>query len=364
MNKIKYTPDIVEFLRNNYVSKGVRYCQEILGEEFSILSIVNKCNALGIRSKRRNVFNKTFNINDFTNVTNPILVYYLGLLWADGSVNFSSARLQNVEEDARYFYDTIKSLGGFRTYLNIPKNGIDKDQFIVTMNHTEICEYLMSMDYGVKSLVSPTKILSTIPDNLKHLFWLGFFDGDGNCYQHPRNRRQGKTAFCGSYEQDWTDLEKLLQGLGIRYKIDRTINKKGQKGSTVTSYCLYEICKLEKYFYPDYENTKIGLFRKYEKFQLIKSNTGRKLESALNLAGVSKTVSGKFKMFIREKNEKYSGLFLTIEEAATAYDIFAVEFRGEYAKTNYPIRNYTIEYLLSLPAKTLKRQITKAIPRK
>ena len=362
-NTRKYTPEVLNFLKDNYISQGAKFCADYLGPEFTEQSLHNACSRYGIKSRTTSVVNMNFCLQDFTNMSNPIIAYFLGLLWADGVVNFSFASLSNVIDDGKCFYETIKSVGRFVTYLHIPKNGIDKPQFIIKMGHTVIASYLMSMDYGIKSQTTPTKILSTIPDDLKNYFWLGVFDGDGNCYQHPRNRRQGKVCFAGSYEQDWSDLEQLLKSLGIRYKINKTINKKGQKSSTVTSFCLYEICKLENYFYKNYNNDGIGLKRKYDKFQLIKSNTGMKLKSKLGLTGVSKTVSGKFKMIIRINDEKFSGIFDNIESASTAYDIFLFESRGEYAKTNNPIEIYNEEFLNSEFAKSLKSKIKKAIPR-
>ena len=65
--------------------------------------------------------------------------------------------------------------------------------------------------------------MNTIPDNLKHYWWRGYFDGDGSI------RKDGKRLEISSgIKQDWSFISKLPN---IKFSIQRNayLNKKSGK---------------------------------------------------------------------------------------------------------------------------------------
>ncbi len=58
-------------------------------------------------------------------------------------------------------------------------NGNEYKQILIRINDKYIKEFLLENDFDKKSLLSPTKVLSKIPDELKHYFFRGLIDGDG-----------------------------------------------------------------------------------------------------------------------------------------------------------------------------------------
>ena len=158
------------------------------------------------------------------------------------------------------FLILISSLIGLVTY----------SQTNVITNNKRILNFLIEHDFDKKSYMSADKILSKIPDELKHYFFRGLIDGDGCFYYYkPEN---GSTlrqfALASSYEQDWSYFEKLCKEKNIKYNIKRTIGK-NSSSSVIRITNKDGILKLGEYIYKDLHEDNIGLIRKYEKYKLI-----------------------------------------------------------------------------------------------
>ncbi len=133
-----------------------------------------------------------------------------------------------------------------------------------------LTEFLVSMDYKNKSLVSPTKILKHIPEKYHCYFWHGFLDGDGAPYisKNPainRNSHLSSYKIWGSFEQNWEDLLNLMKNLNIETKIifyeREKPNGKIHRSSCINISKNKGILTLVDYIYNS--NFK-GLNRKYE----------------------------------------------------------------------------------------------------
>jgi DNA-binding transcriptional regulator WhiA len=333
MNKLYFTPDEEIFIKDNYASKGCRFCFEGLNYKFSLQQIYDFA--------RKNNLKRTlkFDVNVLKNVDRPETAYYLGLLWSDGHVSKNKYRttIKVVEDDGIHFLNVIKDLGEFCVQSYKIKNR-ERRQMVIAIYNKDVTEYLLNLDFGDKSKMSPTKVLKTIPDKFKSYFWLGFFDGDGSIHS------QGNCfhiTFSGSYSQDWEDLYNLLDSLGCKFKLKQSQNKKfGHQYSCVRMSHPLDISKLGEYIYQNYENDQIGLPRKHSRYEEFKRMVEGKPENQCGYRGVYKSHSS-YKVSITYKGIYFNlGNYKNAREAAEVYDKKAIELKGKMARTNFPIENY------------------------
>lgn len=135
----------------------------------------------------------------------------------------------------------------------------------------EFYEFLIKMDYRSKSISSPDKILSIIPENLRLYFYRGVIDGDG--YIGIKNGKGYQLTITGHYEQDWYYLEKVFKKYNIKYSIE----KKSKINSSVSRISIYnytDILKFLTYVYTGYTSDGIGFNRKYKKYKEILNRRG------------------------------------------------------------------------------------------
>jgi len=209
----------------------------------------------------------------FINPTTPEVAYILGLLWADGYIGKNNAvNIQAVRTDLDLLYKHFLTTGNWKIYYRTPKNR--KEQATIHKGNMMLANFLKENDYTIKSDKSACKILSIIPENLKHYWFRGVVDGDG-CF-YIRNKKSYQFSLASSYQQDWTYFEDLLKSLNIKYNIQRRIQIRKNLPSTQSSVIRISnkntIKILGEYIYQNYEIDKIGLHRKYEKFLQIKAN--------------------------------------------------------------------------------------------
>jgi len=264
----------------------------------------------------------------FFNITMPEVAYFLGYLWADGYVSKSGYLiiLTIAEADMLNVMKSFKNIGEWTFRPQKRRKPHHQDQIMMSTSNKYLNKFLQEHDYKSKSFVSACKILSKIPEHLRHYWFRGLFDGDGCFYLNEKTR--DKEAFvASSYEQDWSFFTSLLDNMGIVYELRKFIGKIG-KGSTVRITKGYGIKRFGDYIYKNYEIDKIGLFRKYNKFLILKnyiskernSNAGEKTSKYI---GVRK-VRNKFKVIMKINQELMSFCFFDKEkDAALFYDKIA-----------------------------------------
>ena len=218
-------------------------------------------------------FSNKVNYKLFTETLTKESSYILGLLWADGSVHkkSNSISIECVREDMNNFYPIFKTVGEFNLYYRDRENR--RPQGTINCSSLELSNFLKENDYTNKSLSSPTKILSHIPENLHKYFFLGWSDGDG-CFYHSKDFKIIQYVMSGTYDQDWSSLEKICNELNIKYKVDKIITTKNHKHSRLIFCRNEDILKFGNFMYG--ENGDLGLKRKYEKYKSIKNYTDSK----------------------------------------------------------------------------------------
>lgn len=219
---------------------------------------------------------RNVNPEQFYNIIKPEIAYFLGLFWGDGylvhRVNKHEICLENKSEDGIEFYKNSLSKIGKWSVSN--RNRGNSKMFKIGVNNEPLCHFLIDNKYDQKSKVSPNVILSKIPKDLIHLFWLGFLDADG-CIYVCSTRSAQTVSFSGSYDQDWSALIKLFKELKIDFNLGRYKYKtkfgKIQRCSKVIVQNKKSIFSLCEYLYQSHDKDYLGLNRKYLKWKDIKS---------------------------------------------------------------------------------------------
>lgn len=225
--------------------------------------------------------NGLLNVNpqQFINPQTKEAVYILGLLWADGYIatyvnkkthkKSYRVEVQLVQNDMNDLLTIFTQTGKWNIFTGNYKNNDNlqrQPRTTVCTSSKVLHTFLLDNDYGTKTISSPTKILKTIPQDLHHYFWHGYFDGDGSLWI-SKNGYQRQLSLCGSIEQDWTDAIELFRTLDIIYH-NHIVNA-SCKGSNLRITNKDGIIKFTNYIYQD--KSLIGLTRKYVCAHLINS---------------------------------------------------------------------------------------------
>lgn len=214
-------------------------------------------------------------MDQFLDIKCPGIAYLLGFIWADGFVSRDDNRIAITmnQNDSPEIIKIITQTGEWRFYYKKHK---DHPSWISSVSIAKYDKnlncFLKENDYCEKSFKSPDKILSKIPENLKHYWWRGYFDGDG-CINLTSNHR--RASICSTFDQDWTFAEALSLKLGFDFAVEKTkrLNKVSQKENKYSKIHIQNFKSLDLFFsyiYRDYETDKIGFQRKHDKWLIIK----------------------------------------------------------------------------------------------
>ena len=270
MNSFYWSEKDVSFLRENYQIYGSQYCSKILNRARS--SIVCKANKIGLfiskelwsKLKCKPYHLLDIPVDNFSVNITPESAYVLGILWADGSVEKSGkVRIGLVKQDMNDIECVFDKLGKWKKR---DKQLINRQlQRHIGTNSKILSNFLQSHNYISKSTSSADSILSIIPDNLKHYWFRGLFDGDG----HIRKNRN-EFSISSNYYQDWTYLIELSKKFGMKYHVrkQKLISKAGKEHSSSCFSCSHAMSmyKFFEFIYFNYENDNIGLKRKYKEW--------------------------------------------------------------------------------------------------
>jgi len=297
------TPAEETFIRENYPSRGSHYCAKELG--ISALKIQRCANERlgihlnpGMQSEVTRLWAAEYNrdnggvrINMFHNITCPNVAYFLGFLWADGHVEKRTNRisLKVRLDDGQAIMGAFNTIATFSITANQATTGTrnNKASLSIRVNNSQLRAFLGEYGYLGKSGGSPDKILSHIPEHLRHYWWRGYFDGDGHVYLSPKTNTLG---FASTFEQDWGFTTRLMTMLGVaRHKITRYTTNRGHKSSSLIIQNMVEIHIVLSYIYQGFETDRIGLPRKHDKFLALKAKMtqSRYHRNRLSIEGTS-----------------------------------------------------------------------------
>lgn len=189
--------------------------------------------------------------------------YILGLMWADGNINSKrySVTVTCVRSDLEQLNHIFKKTGDWKIYYRQQTKNRQPQQTFY-FGSKVFAQKLEEFDYKNKSVVSANRVLSIIPDELKHYWWRGFSDGDG-CFYSNKNYQ---FFFTGSLNQDWDFVENVWKQLDINYTLSKSLSDRGNCSRAKISN-KSGIIKFGEYIYRDYLDDRIGFKRKYVAFQ-------------------------------------------------------------------------------------------------
>lgn len=274
----------------------------------------------------------------FLKIETPEIAYVLGLLWADGYITKYGPQINILEKDMDFLLNIFLKIGDWCIYSFQPSGKRQRQKLLRTSNKI-IADFLIENDYLVKSGVSACKILSNIPENLKHYWFRGLVDGDG-CFFFNKKRRDKGMSIGSRFDQDWEYMETISKKIGVNFRIERRkkmCKGKEQKDSIFLFHTFFDIENFGNFIYQGYEQDKIGLPRKYEKFvELVAYSKEFQNSKAWKYIGVGfdKQTNKFYAKHKRNKIQKRLGSFETLEEAARCYDAKIIEIYGENARTN------------------------------
>lgn len=258
-SKIHFSNEEIDILKDKFPNGGTKEVQRYIKR--SKESIMEKAKCLGIKRQmgfRRNKLNLDYLINPNT----AQAAYILGLLWADGCIYVGGfmrrITLTLIDTD---FSEVANLFNGW--YINVINNSKYKTWqvcYMARLYHREFGDFLIENGYYLKSQCSPTKILNKIPENFKHYFFRGLFDGDG-CNTTLIDRHV--ICIAGAYNQNWIDVENLCKQIDSKYKIIQSISKDDNKGSIINISGLNSCYNFMKYIY---SGEILGLSRKYNNY--------------------------------------------------------------------------------------------------
>lgn len=253
--------NIIDRIKKEYPKNGFQKTANIIGISLYNLKKIIKDNKIILSDKERRV-----NFSNFENINKKEVAYFLGFFWSDGAISRDEICIEIKYDDGNSILDILNTFGNWRVNNRVRRLK-DKEykQFCIRVNDKKIKDFLLENDYGDKSLNTPTKILSKIPDNLKSYFFRGLIDGDGCFCSKNRNY----FSITGTIKQDWLEIDKLFKTLDIKYTLTKKERKSGNSSFVVISN-KNDIIKFGEYIYgKNYDN--IGLDRKYKIYLEIKN---------------------------------------------------------------------------------------------
>ncbi len=325
----KYTDTEIEFLIDNYSNRGIKYCSEKLNRTSH--SIQMKCQKLKLKVNRnwqkenrllwsKNRLPEDYKVNfiQFIKISTPICAYILGLLWADGHICPPyEISLATTYPDAKYFISLFLKTGKWKYYSWQPKNKKWKKACQIKTTNLPFVNFLLENDYKSKSYESADKILSIIPQELKHYWFRGLLDGDGTI--RTTDNGSHSISFSSSVNQNWNYLESLCKELNLEYHIIKE-HRNGHAGSSFNVYGMYKTIKFCEYIYNGYPEDDIGLKRKYDKFLQLKTT-----EEKNRYKGVSEMKNKKWRAYTsgaKGIKPKHLGIFFKKEDALKCIENF------------------------------------------
>jgi hypothetical protein len=255
-----------DFLVANYPKLGAKVCAEKL--HLGLVCVKNKVRISGLRlnqeaRNRLRLKDSTkckVNPDQFISPETPQASYILGFLWADGFLaSNNSIGTEITTDDAEYLLPAFLKTGKWSTFSR-HRNGY-KPQTKIVCSSKLFFEHLSSQGFKGRSHF-PRDLSTSFPDHLLSYWLRGYSDGDG-CFYFNAKQSCRQITFTSSVEQDWTELEKIMDKVGVeRFAIRRTDSKTRYSQFRITNK--NDVVRLGSFIY---QGDSFGIKRKRAVFE-------------------------------------------------------------------------------------------------
>jgi len=278
----KISKDAIENIIKEYNLIGAEECQKkfkISKNQITYIASkyklkLNPKTHSKIKSKSKieiDPFKYKVNHLSFSNINNSICAYILGLIWTDGHINSrnNSIIFSTTYPDSEYFSKEFLKTGSWNIY-RYKSNKNHKDKISIITTNKFLKETLVSLGF-LEKIKGLEKVYEHIPENLKHYFIRGLIDGDG-CFYVNKKKSIYRFSLCSCLNQNWNCIQKLLDSLSIKYKIENSTTKNGSY-SKIHISGIPNVKKFGDFVYRNRQDDFIGLDRKYKKYLEVQFKT-------------------------------------------------------------------------------------------
>lgn len=218
--------------------------------------------------------NRKHSVNDkfFENVTTEIQAYWLGFIWADGSISKTAKRCsgpnrltvsQKTKElqHLKRFAETIQSNADIHDREPMPNKYVS----ILDINSRPLCMSLEKLGYDVKS----KRIrIPPMPQNLIRHFIRGYFDGDGGLSLYMQKCKKWtvkRQEF--SITGNPVLIDEIQTILNQETSVSQKVHPKPYKRTTkVVSLRYGRQSDIDTLFHYLYDNASVYMKSKHQKF--------------------------------------------------------------------------------------------------
>lgn len=292
---IRWSDEDINNLIEWYPEFGGVYCAEKLGRKISTVRL--KASRLGLRVKncdrtkvsqlnterfsklRQDIFNSRTDFLKKDKIT-PEQAYSLGFLWGDGHLATQGKMLyitlEIATEDFTEIFPILKSLETGKKYwktYNRKRAETWKETTQAGLYDPYLGKFLEFYDYKNKSGCGADKIVSYIPEKLRHYFFRGLFDADGT-FHFNETASSHRASISSVYDQDWNFVLNFYKSIGVDHvaTICRNITTNDYKYSNIFIHRQKYLNVLYENIFASYTQDKIGLGRKHETIKEIYDN--------------------------------------------------------------------------------------------
>jgi hypothetical protein len=174
--------------------------------------------------------------------------------------------------------------------------------------------------------------MAAIPENLRHYWWRGYFDGDG---WFTISKNAGVAGICSCSGQDWMFFQNLVDKLEFTIFQQDEVKESGR----VSKMLLVNRPAIFKFFNYIYKGESFGLQRKKDKFLDFTRRYEEMRSKRVNkYIGVTNN-NGRYCIAIMNNGvytrESYDSNAFSEEYVAKRYDELVKKIKGNKALTNF-----------------------------